>query len=399
MGFFRKLLFLVVLIIVYAAPQTGAAEKMALWKTKKGPLLRGMVVHPCTTNFMNSDGDPFCDVQQKLKKQDLQDLKDLNANFINASYPGLFNYLPPYELNTEAQQDLDNLINWAEKAGLYVVISARTGPGRNEAAIMAADKRTKYYGRYGNWDIWKDEQTQKKYIEMWQYTANRYKKRNVVIGYSIMVEPHPQTLKSSKYPLNSWEKLAKVVTKAIRSVDAKTPIIIESENWANTQTFPELFVTGDKRTVYSFHSYNPDSYTHQDPSGKVSYLDEIDVDDDGSFETFDKALIEKLDFAPVVEFSQNHGVPIFVGEFGTVRWVPNAVQYHKDVITLFEKYGWNYTAYAWRNNDGDSESDYIYDGFNLEHGPDPENHLRIKNNPLFNVHALSWRKNRKFYGQ
>jgi len=39
-----------------------------------------------------------------------------------------------------------------------------------------------------------------------------------------------------------------------------------------------------------------------------------------------------------------------VGEFGVARWAPNAEDYLKDNIALFEEFGWDWTYHAFRES-------------------------------------------------
>jgi len=366
-----------------AGPVTG---KWDLWTG--GTQLRGADLHPCRVFA-------YGECTQLITRQDVQDLRGLGANLINASYPGLFTEQPPYQVDPAALAYLDDLVGWAEEAGSYVVFHFRTGPGRNEAAIHLA------HGAL--YDVWTDQAAHDAWLEMWRFTAGRYRDNPVVIGYNLMVEPHVNTLIDPDWELDpeavqaraegtlmDWNAFAAEMTAAIRQVDPDTPIIIDSLNWADSAWFPALRPTGDPRTVYSLHAYNPDLYTNQDQGDmSISYPDV--VQDDGEQITFDRTWLEE-DLRPALEFSQKHDVPIYVGEFGAFRWVPGAVEFYRDQIALFEQYGWNYALYVWRGDEPD------FDGFNLEYGPDPENHAPVPGNPLLGVHLERWARNVHFPG-
>lgn len=64
-----------------APPSVGAPDKWSLWVD--GPHLRGADLHPC--RLFTADG-----CAQPITRQDIQDLRNLGANLINASYPGVF---------------------------------------------------------------------------------------------------------------------------------------------------------------------------------------------------------------------------------------------------------------------------------------------------------------------
>jgi hypothetical protein len=363
------------------------ADKMLLWDESEGTHLRGADLHPCASNLADT-----CEGPTTL--QDVTDLRDLGANLINASYPGVFTEEPPYEVNSATLGYLDDLIDWAETADIFVVIHFRTGPGRNEAAIVGEDDPLH--------DVWTDEEAHNAWIDMWRFTAERYRESPAVAGYDLMVEPHVNTVveadlgpeafqEQTEDTLRDWNAFAAEMTEGIREVDVETPIIVNSLNWADPEWFLALEPTGDPRTVYSFHAYGPDEYTHQDyePGSEFDVEYPGEVDEDGELVTFDRDWLEES-LSPVAEFSDEYGVPIYVGEFGSMRWVPSAVEFHRDQTELFEEHGWNYAYYTWRTDDGE------WDGFNLEIGTDPENHSGDPENPLLAVHRDRWDRNVDF---
>jgi aryl-phospho-beta-D-glucosidase BglC (GH1 family) len=367
-----------------ASPGPAVVDKWTLWVD--GPHLRGVDLHPCRLFTLD-------DCVQTITRQDIQDLRNQGANLINASYPGVFTEAAPYQVSPTALDYLDNLIGWAEEVGIYVVIHFRTGPGRNEGAIVLEGDP--------DFAVWSDQAAQDAWTEMWRLTAERYRGSPVVVGYDLMVEPHPNTLidpdgELEPYELQDqvagtlmdWNALAAEITAAIRQVDPDTPIIVNSLGWAAAAWFPALQPSGDPRTIYSLHAYDPDVYIMQD-EGKTTYHYPDVVDDYGETITFDRAWLDE-NYPPVREFAGQHNVPIYVGEFGTLRWVPEAAAFLYDQTDLFEQYGWNYAVYVWRGDEP------YFDGFNLEFGPDPENHASAPGNPLLGVFLGRWAQNVDF---
>ena len=361
-------------------------DKWDLWTS--GTRMRGADLHPCRLF-----GTGFC--LEPTTRQDVQELRNLGANLINASYPGVFTEEPAYQLNPETLAYLDNLIEWAEVVGIYVTIHFRTGPGRNEAAIHLADDAV--------FDVWSDQAAHDAWAEMWRFTAERYRDSPVVVGYNLMVEPHANILvdpdgeldavevqRRAEGTLMDWNAFAAEMTAAIRQVDPSTPIIVNSLNWGDAAWFPALEPTGDPRTVYSLHAYDPDVYVAQDVGEiSVSYPDV--VEDDGETISFDRTWLAE-NYRPVTEFALRHNVPVYVGEFGAMRWVPGIVAFLRDQTELFEQHGWNYAVYVWRGDEPD------FDGFNLEFGTDPDNHVPIPDNPLLGVFRERWAENADFPG-
>ena len=362
-------------------PPAAGGDKWNLWVG--GVHLRGADLHPCRLFTVDSCIQP-------MTRQDIQDLRDMGANLINASYPGVLHEDAPYELNDTALDYLDNLVAWAEEVGIYVVIHFRTGPGRNEGAILLEGEP--------RFDVWRDQAAHDAWVEMWRFTAERYRDSPVVVGYDLMVEPHPNTLVDPDTELEpqavqaqlagtlmDWNAFAAEITTAIREVDPETPIIVNSIGWASVDWFSVLEPTGDPRTVYSLHAYDPDVYIIQE-EGRTTVRYPDTVNDYGERIRFDRAWLEAY-YGPAREFARQHNVPIYVGEFGAVRWVPDAEAFLRDQTELYEQFGWNYAVYVWRGDEP------YFDGFNLEFGPDPENHAVILVNPLLGMFRDRWAQN------
>lgn len=368
-------------------PVAPVEDKWDLWTS--GVHLRGVDMHPCR---LFTAGD----CAQLITRQDIQELRNLGANLINASYPGVFTVEPPYQVDSDTLGYLDDLAGWAEEVGIYVVIHFRTGPGRSEGAI--------HQERGALNTVWSDQAAQDAWVEMWRFTAERYRDVSVVAGYDLMVEPLPNRLidsngeqnptavqAQSQGTLMDWNAFAAEMTAAIRQVDPETPIIVSSLNWASAEWFSALQPTGDPRTIYSLHAYDPDVYTNQE-EGETDIRYPDVVEDYGETITFDNSWLED-NYQPVYEFARQHDVPIYVGEFGVYRWVPDAVTFLHDQTDLFEQYGWNYAVYVWRGDEPD------FDGFNLEYGSNPEAHSPVPNNPLLGVILDRWAQNVDFPGE
>jgi hypothetical protein len=231
-----------------------------------------------------------------------------------------------------------------------------------------------------------------------RFTAERYRDSPAVVGYNLMVEPHVNVVYDRRVRLEpvdlqaevegtlmDWNAFAADMTAAIRQVDPNTPIIVNSLHWASAEWFSALQPTGDSRTVYSLHAYDPDIYTHQE-EGVTDITYPSVVQDEGEQITFDRTFLEET-FRPAVAFAQEHDVPIFVGEMGSMRWVPGATEFHSDLTAIFEEYGWHYVYYVWRGDE------LYFDGFNLEYGADPESHEPVPDNALLAVYLDRWTQN------
>jgi hypothetical protein len=113
-------------------PTTTSVDKWALWAN--GTQLRGANLYQRRV-YPELDGPEFMGpgpVGPPYTQEDFDRLATLGANYVNISHPGLFTENPPYSLDQNIQDNLDNLLSMIAKADMFAVISFRTGPGRSE---------------------------------------------------------------------------------------------------------------------------------------------------------------------------------------------------------------------------------------------------------------------------
>jgi len=346
----NKLALLFFSLIGFAGPVASAErpDAFALWKQGA---FRGANV-----------------MQAQCTVEDLRILSSWSANLAEIPVSNVYAPTAPYAFQAENLAKLDKAVQAAEQAHLYVVLTCREGPGRPD------------FNR--SHEIWRDAAAQEAYARMWREIALHYRGRASVVGYDLMCEPHPD--EEAKQPLGDWNELAKKITAAIREVDQETPILVNSSGWAYPQLFEALRPTGDPRTVYTVHFYDPHYYTHQKPAEKVVYPGfRVPGKQDGPW---DKATLEAR-LAPVRAFQQKHNVPIFVGEFGCARYAPGAEQWLRDQIDLYEQYGWSWAYWAFRE----------WDVMNIERTADPTDKSNHADSPLLRLFRTSFAKDKKFF--
>ena len=216
-----KLLFLSCISLAAPMASSAAPDAFALWQHGA---FRGANV-----------------MQAQCTVKDLRVLRAWGANLAEIPVSNVYSPAPPYEFKPENLARLDEAVRAAERAGLYVALTCREGPGR-------ADFNRSH-------EIWRDAAAQDAYVRMWRQIASHYHGRASIVGYDLMCEPHPD--KEAGQPLGDWNALARKITVAIRTVDERAPILVNSIGWAYPQQFEVLRLTGDPRTVYTVHFYDP----------------------------------------------------------------------------------------------------------------------------------------------
>lgn len=347
--------------------------------------------------FLGSDyvGPPYT-------QEDFNRLAALGANYVNISGPGLFTEDPPYQLDLQVQANLDQLLNMIQEADLFAVITFRTGPGRSDFTF--------YRDGAGDWFdpvllrewVWTDQTAQDAWVEMWRYTASRYQGHPVVVGYDLMCEPNAAGIRGIWEPEDfyndyagttlDWNQLHTKITLAIREVDLETPILIGGMGWSSVRWLHYLEPTGDSRTVYVVHQYEPQQeYTHQENhSLQNSYPGEFDLDWDGIPDSFNLKWLDNY-LNTIDEFQDEWGVPIAVNEYGIVRWVPGGAKFLDDQLALFEKRGLNHALWMWDPYWEPWTSDV--NDMNYRFGPNPGDHIEHMPNVLMDIIQNYWNLN------
>jgi len=384
-----------------APSSSPSAQKISLWIG--GTHLRGAntwqrIVVP------ELDGPEFLGsgyIGPPYTQADFDALAALGANYVNLSTPGLFTERPPYVLDEQAQADLDDMIAMASQADLFVVISFRTGPGRSDFTFYRDDA--------GDWfdagllieTVWSDPVAQDAWVEMWRYTAFRYRASPVVIGYDLMCEPNSNAVVFDLYDPEEfyaqytgstydWNQFYPRLVAGIRQVDTETPILVSALSWGALRWLPYLRTIDDPRIVYTVHQYEPqEQYTHQQPPAANTFPGEFDLDWDGEPDTFDLAWLEGF-ISIITDFRNEQDVPVAVNEFGVMRWVPGAADFMYSQMTVFENLGVSYALWVW-NPAWAPWAESVTD-FNIRFGSDPDNTSPVDNDLLGTI-ASFWSRN------
>ncbi len=260
---------------------------------------------------------------------------------------------------------LDKILPLARKYGIKVVIDMHVGPG------------TSLNPQLSNQLSW-EPAMQQLLIDVWREIAEKYRNEPMIYGYDLLNEPREENYVYVPGGGVNWNRLADRIARAIREVDPETPIVIEPHGWGGADGLGTFLPVNVPNVIYSIHSYNPGAYTHQGvmagrPRGVV-YPGTI------GGKKFDRAVLEES-FRPAIEFQKKYQVPIYVGEFGVARWAPNGEQWLDDMISIFEKYGWDWTFHSFRE----------WEGWDAEIGSDPNDRTRIGDTPRRRV-LLSYMK-------
>jgi Cellulase (glycosyl hydrolase family 5) len=384
----------------------GNTETLSKWQLwSNGTRLRGVNIYQRRI-YPELDGPDFMGpgvLGPSYIQADFDKLAAMGANYVNISHSGIFDEIPPYSFMAAILENLQQLIQMIGQADMFSVISARTGPGRSEFTFFWGEDGDWFDASYYNDTIWTVQSAQDAWVEMWREVARRFVDDPNVVGYDLMVEPNANDVYFDLWnpfeyylryhdTLFDWNQLYKRVSEAIREIDSETPILISGMGYSAVNWLPYLDITGDEKTVYMFHQYDPHKYTHQEEGGPLTYPGFMDTDYDGVTEYVDKSWLDNL-LGALEEFISSNGGNVVAGcnEYGVVRWVPGAAVFMDDLMDLFEQRGINYALWDW----GPSYEIYTdeVNAFNFRFGPDPDNTRDLQSSQLIEVIKKYWSLN------
>lgn len=159
----------------------------------------------------------------------------------------------PYVFDESGVALVDQLVAWATKYELYVILDMHAAPG-GQSVHNIADSA----GVAGLWlqpDIYWPQT-----IALWQMLAQRYRSNPWVIGYDVLNEPMlPGTEELGKdrmaeHDNSQLRQLYIELTKAFRAVDQGSKIMfLEGGFWG--QNMNDLLPSWDDNTAYAYHAY------------------------------------------------------------------------------------------------------------------------------------------------
>ena len=251
--------------------------------------------------------------------------------------------------DAEAFDLLDSALDWAEQAGLAVIVDHHIL--RSHFFISETEPK-----------LFTDPAEAEKFADMWRQLSARMRGRSHV-AYELLNE-------AVATDAQDWNRVAMIAFQAVRELEPERTIVLGSNQWNSAFSFDRLSVPDDKNLVLTFHYYLPMFITHHRASwsvegrmydGRIQYPgrpipDEClaEVRPPQTARLFG-ATLEELnrpydrnamvaDMAKPLEVARRTGLPLYCGEFGVINLVPQPVReaWYRDIISVFNEYriGW-----------------------------------------------------------
>jgi len=287
-----------------------------------------------------------------ITQKDLQFIK--NSGFNHVRLPvDYFNFFKDEDLKQDnaAFEILDNAIDKILNLGLALIFDLHKCPG-HDFHIGAFQGTAQPF--------FTDSKCRNDAKKVWSVLAERYGDKKGIL-LEILNEPvAPDS--------DTWNKVKDELFWHIRKAAPKAPIVVGSNKWNNPEKFADLTPLDDDNVLYSFHSYqpvifthqnvnwNPEPYFHQNRSWPGTYAPPQNKDvattlpiEDGFWDknrlrsTMEKAL----------EFRAKHKVPVACNEFGVYVQVERQSQLNwiRDFISLLKEADVGFSYWNYKNLD------------------------------------------------
>jgi len=383
------------LALLLAAPLVGAAipepvanEKLAFWdQQRKG-----------TNGGGGSDADAWfraaSEVGIEYVRLSPANWKGEGRDFLLGS-ADRFEGIPAADLRR-----LVDVLDIAEGHGVKVVVTMFSLPGA---------RNRQHNGYEFDYRLWNDDHYQEQAAAFWQELAGHLRAHPAVVGYNPLNEPHPARehgfegggegfaawLRDNEGGPADLNRFNDRVVRAIRSVDAETPIMLDGWFHASPEGLSHLELVDDPAVLYSFHFYDPWSFTtFRVNKGRYAFPERMPGEDsEGTVAWTPDDFGRRL--RPVAEWARRLEVPasrIVAAEFGCDRRVPGAREYLAQLVAQLNGQGWHWAFYSFRAPDWDG-LDYELGTEKLgwkywqerEKGADHESLIDRRDNPLWEV--------------
>ena len=234
-----------------------------------------------------------------------------------------------YQMPAAAMPELLRQLDLAREHSLRLVLVLRPPPEPESA-------------------LWRSAALQASLVDHWRRLAQQLAGRAEVAAFDLVNEAHPPGLTFSLKQAR-WDALATRLIDAVRGEDRARTLVLEPSPGARPMAFRTATRLPHDNLVYSVHMYEPFEFTHQ-RVGDPRFQDVVDYPGPVPGQGVWNRDRLQAELAPVQQFADHHGVPIFVGEFGAPRWAPGSSRerYLGDLLSIFANWRWSWTYHAWR---------------------------------------------------
>ncbi len=287
-----------------------------------------------------------------ITKDDIAYIASLGMDHVRLGFDQIVLEESPYTYRAGIIKILHDFVDWCNQYSMRPVLNMHKAIG-NYCDILEEK------------GLMQTPELQERFISLWTMLEDEFSSSSDV-AFELLNEVVNSTA-------DEWNSLAARTISAIREKNAERIIIIGGIEWNTPPGLDELNVYDDENVIYTFHSYAPHEFTHQQGvlqrdqiyyNRKMPYpTDDIEryrdfcrvvYGNNSAYQGFSRMDIEYLRsyLAPAKRFADAHPDKcLWCGEFGTIRhanitWREN---WMRDMITILKEWDipycvWNYLS-------------------------------------------------------
>lgn len=211
----------------------------------------------------------------------------------------------PYTITESWLQRVEDVLDWGLERGLFVVVNAH----------------------HDDWikQNYTDPGMRARFDSIWSQIAVRFKDKSDRLLFEILNEPHGLTKEQN-------DDMHQRVLSIIRKTNPTRIVIFQGHNWGGSDELITAAIPDDDYIMGSFHSYDP-------------YL--FGLEGEGTWGTpYDYSVLQQK-FTNVKTWSDNNNIPVFLGEFGSLRSCDynSRMKHYRAYVDFAQQYG--FIACAW----------------------------------------------------
>jgi endoglucanase len=150
-----------------------------------------------------------------------------------------------------------------------------------------------------------------RFLALWRQIAEHYQNADPEIMFEILNEPHDQLTPQL------WNQYLAEALSVIRESNPHRTVVVGTAEWGGIGSVDRLEVPpNEPNLIVTVHYYNPFQFTHQGAEWVEGSDAWLGTTWDGT--TSEQQAVDD-DFSRVVSWANEHGLPVFLGEFGSYR--------------------------------------------------------------------------------
>ena len=211
----------------------------------------------------------------------------------------------PYTIDETWLQRVEELLDWGLERDLFIIINAHHDNWIKENYTNAG-----YRARFDS---------------IWSQVSTRFSGKSEKLFFEVLNEPNGLTKAQN-------DDMHLRILSIIRKTNPTRIVVFQGHNWGGSDELITAAIPDDDYVMGSFHSYDP-------------YL--FGLEGQGIWGSASDINTLKNKFVSVKNWSDNNNIPVFLGEFGSLRSCDynSRMKHYRAYVELSQQYGFVYCAW------------------------------------------------------